>query len=262
MADALSDRSNLKFPDAAPVALVTGGSRGIGAACITALAAAGYRVVFSGRDEGRVREAETQFRHSGPVAPVGVALDAAHPTSGEQLVAQAIDCFGQLEVLIANAGVYLGKTIEETSDDDWAHLIEVNLTGVFRQMRAALPWLRRSAGSAIAIGSVSGTRGYGHKAAYGASKRALRVLTESIFVEAASDGVRATVISPAVVRTRLAGEIFGESYGPEGDAPGVLVPEDVAATVLYLLRLSTAARVEEVVLHDSRWVHDHPTHRE
>jgi NAD(P)-dependent dehydrogenase (short-subunit alcohol dehydrogenase family) len=219
-------------------------------------------VVFSGSDEERVREAETQFRDSGPVAPVGVVLDAADPTSGDRLVAQALECFGQLDVLIANAGVYLGKTIADTSDDDWAQLIEINLTGVFRHMRAALPWLRRSAGYAIAIGSVSGTRGYGHEAAYGASKRALRILTESIFVEAASDGVRATVISPAVVRTRMAGGIFGESYGPDGDAPGVLDPADVAATVLYLLRLSTAARVEEIVLHDSRWAHDHSAHRE
>lgn len=248
--------------DSAPVALVTGGSRGIGAGCVKALAREGYRVVFSGRDERRVREAEAEFQRGGAIAPVGVALDAADPASGERLVAEVIDRLGRLDVLVANAGVYLGKPIEATTDDDWVRLLEVNLTGVFRQVRAALPWLRCSAGYAIAIGSVSGTRGYGREAGYGASKRALRILTESIFVEAAADGVRATVISPAVVRTQMAGEIFGESYGPAGDAPGVLVPEDVAATVLYLLRLSPAARVEEIVLHDSRWIHDPSSHRE
>jgi NADP-dependent 3-hydroxy acid dehydrogenase YdfG len=262
MAEDPDDRSKLKSRDVAPVALVTGGSRGIGAACVRSLAGAGYRVVFSGRDEARVREAEAEFEHSAPVPPVGVALDAAHRASGERLVFNAIERFGQIDVLIANAGLYLGKSLEDTTDDEWARLLEVNLTGVFRQVRAALPWLRRSAGYAVAIGSISGTRGYGYEAAYGASKRALRVLTESIFVEAASDGVRATIISPAVVRTRMADGIFGESHGPGGDAPGVLVPEDVAATVMYLLGLSSAARIEEIVLHDSRWVHDRSTHRE
>jgi NAD(P)-dependent dehydrogenase (short-subunit alcohol dehydrogenase family) len=262
MAEGPGDRSNVNAPDVGPVALVTGGSRGIGAACVRRLAGAGYRVVFSGRDAARVREAEAKFEHLGPVPPLGVALDAAHPTSGERLVSTAIERFGQLDTLIANAGTYLGKSLEDTTDEDWARLMELNLTGVFRQIRAALPWLRRSAGYAIAIGSISGTRGYGYEAAYGASKRALRVLTESTFVEAASDGVRATIISPAVVRTRMSGGIFGDSHGPDGDAQGVLFPEDVAATVMYLLELSAAARIEEIVLHDSRWIHDRDTHRE
>jgi NAD(P)-dependent dehydrogenase (short-subunit alcohol dehydrogenase family) len=248
--------------DAAPVALITGGSRGIGAACVKTLARAGYCAVFSGRDELAVRQMEAELQSSGPGGPVGVALDAADPASAERLVAHAIDRFGRLDVLVANAGVFLGQPIEDTTDGDFARVIEVNLTGVFRQVRAALPALRRTAGYAIAIGSVSGTRGYGSEAAYGASKRALRILMESVFVEAACDGVRASVISPAVVRTRMAAGIFGESYGPGGNAPGVLIPEDVAATVLYLLQLSPAARVEEIVLHDSRWVHDRSAHRE
>ena len=239
-----------------PVAIVSGGSRGIGAACVVRLASDGYRLVTSGRDAEAL-----QAMHDG--LPAGlrdrvatVACDSGDHDTAAVLVSTAVDGFGRLDAVVANSGRYLAARIGDTTPEDWRDVLTANLSAVLWLIQAALPELRRSAGYVIAIGSVSGTRGFEEEGAYGASKRALRILTEAVTREEASFGVRASLVSPGVVRTRMAAQAFrSAAYGVDGQAPGVLLPSDIAETVAYLLSLSPAARINEIVVGDSRWAH-------
>jgi NADP-dependent 3-hydroxy acid dehydrogenase YdfG len=235
------------------VAIVTGGSRGIGYACVERLLRDDWNVVLSGRSrvdlDAAARRLGSEHRH----AVRTVVADVSHGGASEQLVSAAVEAFGGVDAAIANAGTYASASVEELRLDEWSAVLNVNLTSVLLLIQAALPHLRERHGYVIAIGSVSGTQGFVGEAAYGASKRALRILTDVVTAEYGSQGVRGTVIAPGVVRTSMAEIAFARSdFGPEGDAPGLLEPADVAETVAWLLRLSPTARVAEVVLGDSR----------
>ncbi len=239
---------------AARVALVTGGSRGIGAACVARLAADGYRVVFSGRDQPALARMQDQISTADTC--LGVVADQRDPAAGQLLVDAAVERFGGLDVVVANAGSYSASPVATIDPRAWDDALLTNLTAVLWLIQAALPPLRRRGGHVLAIGSVSGTQGFAGEGAYGASKRALKILTDAVTREEAPFGVRATLVSPGVVRTDMAAKAFGGTrYGPNGDAPGLLEPADVAETVSYLLRLSPAARIDEIVVGDSRWAH-------
>jgi NAD(P)-dependent dehydrogenase (short-subunit alcohol dehydrogenase family) len=184
-----------------PTAIVTGGSGGIGGACVEALVADGYSVVFCGRNAEAPEAVRSKLDHD---RTHPVVADVADPASAASLVAEATERFGRLDVVVANAGVYHAAAVAETRPQDWSRVLETNLSAVLWLFQAALPELRKRAGYAVAIGSVSGTRGFEGEAAYGASKRALRIVTESLVQEEGRHGVRAAVISPGVVRTRMA----------------------------------------------------------
>lgn len=248
--------AGLSSRDEPPVAIVTGGSRGIGAACVARLAADGYRVVCSGRDAGALDRMRAGLAAEVRLSVRTLACDSRDPQSAPRLVAAAVEAFGGVDAVVANSGTYLAARVSETTSEDWDNVIRTNLSAVLWLIQAALPELRRRAGYVIAIGSVSGTRGFEDEAAYGASKRALRILTDSVTREEASSGVRASLVSPGAVRTAMAAKAFrSPSYGSGGDAPGLLEPSDIADTVAYLLRLSPGARIDEVVVGDSRWAY-------
>jgi NADP-dependent 3-hydroxy acid dehydrogenase YdfG len=239
-----------------PTAIVTGGSGGIGGTCVEALLADGYGVVFCGRNADSLDAVQSRLEAELRDRAHPVVGDVADPATAASLVSEATNRFGRLDVVVANAGVYHAATVAETRPDDWSRVLQTNLSAVLWLFQAALPELRKRAGYAVAIGSVSGTQGFSGEAAYGASKRALRIVTEAIVAEEAEHGVRATVIAPGVVRTRMAAFAFGsDEYGQGGTQPGLLAPDDVAKTVMYLLNLSPAVRINEIVLGDSRWAY-------
>ncbi len=239
-----------------PTAVVTGASGGIGAACVRALVELGYAVLATGRDRARLRSLADEHETKGPTQVVPLALDLSTPDAADVLVAAAIEEFGRLDLVLANAGTYLERPIEDTSPEEWDAVLRINLSSVHWLVRRALPEIRTRSGWVIVIGSVSGLRGYAGEAAYGSAKRALQIITDVVLEEAGSDGVRATLIAPGVVRTAMAEAASGPAHGEGGDAPGLLSPDDVAATVRYLLSLSPAASVPEIVLRDTRWQHD------
>ena len=238
------------------VAIVTGGSRGIGAACVARLAGDGFRVVCSGRDADGLQAMRTGLEPELRERVRTIACDSRDPDSARWLVAEAAEAFGGLDAVVANSGTYLAARVSETKPEDWDNVIRTNLSSVLWLIQAALPQLRQRAGYVIAIGSVSGTQGFVGEAGYGASKRALRILTDAVTREEASSGVRASLVSPGVVRTAMAAEAFrSSSYGAGGEASGLLEPSDIAETVAYMLRLSPGARIAEVVVGDSRWAY-------
>jgi NAD(P)-dependent dehydrogenase (short-subunit alcohol dehydrogenase family) len=229
-------------PTDAPVAIVTGGSRGIGRACVAQLVELGHRVVLSARTQSAVDDVIQASSGDGAMVS-GVVADATDPTAYERVVEAAIARHGRVDVVIANAGIYSTARVADISLADLRTVLDVNLMSVIALAKAALPELARHAGYFVALGSISGTQGYPGEVAYGASKRALRILIDAINAEHADAGVRATLISPGWVKTDMA----LESFGPD-EPTYILEPADVAQTVAWLLGLSAAARVNEIVL--------------
>ena len=210
-------------------ALVTGASKGIGRAIASELAGAGASVVLSYRTGAG--EAETLAAELGARA---VQADVSDPGSAAALVEEA----GELDVLVNNAGVTRDGVLARMSDDDWREVIDTNLSSVFYTCRAAArPMMKRRAGSIVNISSIVGVHGNFGQTNYAASKAGIIGFTKSLARELGSRNVRANVVAPGYVRSRLT-EVL-----PEGATKTMLDatplgrlgdPEDVAGAVRFL----------------------------
>jgi 3-oxoacyl-[acyl-carrier protein] reductase len=221
-----------------PVALVTGGGRGIGAACARALAEAGYDVGigFAG-DEAAAEESAEAVRAHGRRAVVHRA-DVADEEQAAGLVAAVEKELGDLDALVLNAGITRDRPALRMSAEDWNAVIDTNLTGAFFVARPALRgMLRRRGGSIVAISSVVGLTGNPGQANYAAAKAGLIGLARTLAREAAPRGVRVNAVAPGYIATDMTAEIPEEfrerilaatPLGRFGD------PDDVAAAVAFL----------------------------
>jgi 3-oxoacyl-[acyl-carrier protein] reductase len=225
--------------------LVTGASRGIGAAIAQVLATGGHRVaVHAGRDGDAAERVRDGLPGSGHLVITG---DLTVPETCAQVVATAVEELGQLDVLVSNAGVYRSHPVEATSYPDWQRAwretLELNLVAP-----ANLAWLvvdhllHRAGGPAggrlISVGSRGAYRGEPATPAYGASKAGLHALTQSLAVALAPHGILAAAVAPGFVDTEMAHAILD---GPDGDAVRaqspfgrVATPAEVAAAVGWL----------------------------
>jgi NAD(P)-dependent dehydrogenase (short-subunit alcohol dehydrogenase family) len=222
-----------------PAALVTGGSSGIGLACAGKLASLGYAVAICGRDPARLAEAEADGS-----AELAVVCDVGDRSAVDRLARRVVERFGRLDVVVANAGTWIGAPIAELAGDDWDAVIRTNLTGTFNTVAATLDHLRAHRGYVFAVASIAAYESEAGFAAYSASKAGIRGLALAIREEAVSGAVRVTVISPGYVDTPFLSV-------DARNRDGVLQPNDVAETIAWCLRLSPAAIVREVVLEDS-----------
>jgi 3-oxoacyl-[acyl-carrier protein] reductase len=226
-------------------ALVTGGSRGIGRAIALELARAGAQVVVGYRSGGE--EAEDVAREAGGRA---VQADVSSAEDAARLVEEA----GDVDVLVNNAGLTRDGLIARMSDDDWRVVIETNLSSVFYTCRAvARGMMRRRAGAIVDVSSVVGLPGNPGQTNYAASKAGVVGFTKSLARELGSRGVRANVVAPGYVTTRLTDEISDEMrqlmlantpLGRLGD------PADVAGAVRFLCSDEAAFITGEVLLVD------------
>jgi 3-oxoacyl-[acyl-carrier protein] reductase len=226
-------------------ALVTGGSRGIGAAIARELARAGADVVLSyrsGKDEAEAL--------AGEIGAQALAADVADVAQAAGLVEQA----GDLDVLVNNAGLTRDGLIARMSDEDWRVVIETNLGGVFHTCRAvARGMMRRRSGSIVNVTSIVGLRGNPGQTNYAASKAGIIGFTKSLARELGSRGVRANAVAPGYVRTRLT-EVL-----PEQAQEAMLVntplgrlgePQDIAGAVRFLCSDEASFITGEVLLVD------------
>jgi len=221
------------------VVLVTGASSGIGAAIAIAFAEAGWDVMAAGRDESRLEEVAEVSDNI-----VTWAGELGSPEDCDELLADTIDEFGELDCLVNNAGIIMRGNVAETSDDDWRATMTVNLDVPFWLSRAALPHLLHTGGSIVNIASDWGLNAADNAAAYAASKGGLVLLSKSMARDHARDGLRVNAICPGDVDTpMLAGEAEGsgltlDEYMEEASeaVPSGRVgdPEDVAALALFL----------------------------
>jgi NAD(P)-dependent dehydrogenase (short-subunit alcohol dehydrogenase family) len=221
------------------VAVVTGGSRGIGFAIAGALAGHGASVVISGTDKARLEAAAKELASRGTVS--AVRADVRQYSDVEALITTAVKEFGGLDILINNAGVGVFKPAAETTVEDWHRVLDTNLSGVFYCCHAAIPHLKqRGGGWIINISSLASKNAFVNGSAYCASKSALNAFSETLMQEVRYDGIRVAYVLPGSVNTGFGGLSNTKSEW-------ALMPEDVAQTVVDLLtfpRRSLPSRVE------------------
>jgi NAD(P)-dependent dehydrogenase (short-subunit alcohol dehydrogenase family) len=225
---------------AGKVALVTGGNAGIGEAIARVFAREGAAVVITGRRQQELdRVVEEIGRLKGKsVAVVGSVTDDQHVRAA---VKEAVQHFGALDILVNNAGVgEFGRRIHELDDETWARVWDVNVTGVFRMTRAAVPeMLKQGRGAIVNISSIASLVGIPLLPAYAASKGALDALTRAVAIDYAKEGIRCNVVNPGLIETPMAAPLMAnpEQLDPilahyPIRRPGK--PEEVANMVLYL----------------------------
>lgn len=220
------------------VALVTGGSRGIGRAICVELAREGAGVVVNYRTRADDAAATVEeIRNGGGRAEV-FAADVADEAQSRALATFAIRTFGRLDVLVCNAGIVRDQLLGAMKAEEWDDVMRTNVRGVFLTIREALPqMMSQRSGSIIALSSVAADKGGRGHANYVASKGAINALTKSLAIELAPRGIRVNAVAPGVIETEMTERVrtFGEAeikaqiplkrYGK---------PEDVARAVRFL----------------------------
>ena len=227
-------------------AVVTGGSRGIGAAIAAALVSRGVDVLVCGRSAEALAASRDAAGSGGAGGKAAGRLetlqaDVRDPAQARMLVDRAAALFGGLDVLVNNAGVSRFRELAALSDADWREIVETNLSGVFHCCRAAIPALRRRGGGWIVnVSSLAGSHPFAGAAAYCASKAGVNALSEALMQEVRHEGIRVCCVAPGSVDTRFAGD-------PPADTSWKLTAGDVARVVVDLLQhdpRSLPSRVE------------------
>lgn len=218
------------------VAVVTGGSRGVGRAVVEALLGQGWRVYFCSKSEGSVDKAAAELARLGPGGPAaGRAVDVRRQEEVDSFVAWVLAEAGRIDCLVNNAGLGHFAAIHALSGEQWREVLETNLGGAFYFMRAAAPaMVRQGDGWIFNVSSLAGRNAFAGGAAYNASKFGLIGLSQAAMLDLRQAGVRVAVILPGSIDT---------SFGDRGGHPGekgrerdwMLAPQDVAAMILHLL---------------------------
>jgi 3-oxoacyl-[acyl-carrier protein] reductase len=220
------------------VAAVTGAARGIGAAIAAALATAGAKVVVSDV-AGDAAAALASRLTAGGGAATSCRSDIADPADAQALVDCAIKTFGRLDILVNNAGIAVTAPFLDLSLADWRRVIDVNLTGTFLCAQAAARVMARQRyGRIINVTSISGQRAGSTRAAYGASKAGVELLTKQIAVELGGQGVTCNAIAPGPIETEMARRLHDqatrEAYCGHVPARRYGAPEEIAAAAVFL----------------------------
>jgi 3-oxoacyl-[acyl-carrier protein] reductase len=227
------------------VALISGGSRGIGAASVRMFTSAGAKVAFSYRSAQA--QAEALAKECGTDVCYPIASDLNNPEAGRALVAETVRHFGCLDVLVANHGVWPVENvaIDRMSDEQWRSTLSINLDGVFGLAKYAVaqmksqPRTNATAGHIVLISSTSGQRGEAYHADYSATKGALISMTKSLASELASSGIYVNCVAPGWVDTDMSSDALRDPKGGEEILRTIPLgraakPEEIAAPVLFL----------------------------
>lgn len=229
----------LSLPD--KVALVTGGSRGIGAAIVKAFTAAGAKVAFN-YHQART-EAEKLVNECGGAECLAVQAELSSPEASHKLVTAAVQRFGKLDIVVGNHGVWPPQDapIDQMTEEQWRSTMAINLDSIFGLVKHAVSQMkqRRAGGHIVLISSTAGQRGEAFHCDYAASKGAIISMVKGLSTELARDGIYVNCVAPGWVETDMAApalhdpEISRKVYAtiPLGRAGK---PEEIAATVLFL----------------------------
>jgi 3-oxoacyl-[acyl-carrier protein] reductase len=230
------------------VAIVTGGSKGIGLAIARAFLDRGMQVTITGRNPLDLERAQNLL--SGGADVLTVAADVRIPDDAQRAVDETVARFGGLDVLVNNAGIGRFANVADMSIETWREVIDTNLSGVFYCTHAALPELRRRGGGYIVnISSLAGKNAFTGGAAYCASKAGLNAFSEALMQEVRYDNIRVSYVMPGSVATG-----FSHPDGPtaEGKDDWKLTSEDVARVVVDLISHEARSLASRVELRPSR----------
>jgi len=228
------------------VALVTGGTRGIGFAIARRLASDGFAVAISGRTEASVQTALEKLRKEKPDA-AGFVADARREEDQESLIASVEQTFGRLDVLVNNAGIGEFGPVDRLEPERFRAVVETNLLGPYYAIRAAAPLMKRSGGGFVVnIASLASINAFAGGAAYNASKFGLLGLSDAAMLDLRHDGIRVAAVLPGSVATEI-----GDSHAGR-ESSWMLSPEDVAEAVADLVRFPDRALPSRIELRPTR----------
>ena len=217
----------------AQVVYITGGTKGIGKGIAQALIATGYRVAISGRS---LAEVEQVARELGPTEQVlALASNVTRYEDEVAAVAQIVEKFGRLDVVIANAGVGIFASIEELSIEDWNTMIDTNLTGVFHTLKASVTQLKQNKGYYISVASLAGINFFATGSGYNASKFGVVGFTQAAMLDLRAHDVKVTTILPGSVTSHF------NNHEPNEKDAWKIQPEDIGELVVDLLKMNPRA---------------------
>jgi NAD(P)-dependent dehydrogenase (short-subunit alcohol dehydrogenase family) len=226
------------------VAYITGGSRGIGYGVAKTLLSAGMKIAITSRDINAAKKAAGSLTkdHSKIMA---LESDVSLLASETKSVKTVIDQFGQLDVVVANAGVGHLLPIDQLTERHWKETIDTNLTGVFNTVKASIDALKKTKGYIITIASLAGANFFENGAAYNASKFGLVGFTQAIMLDLRKYGVKVTTLMPGSVATHFNNHIPGDTDAWK------IQPEDIGQVVLDLLNMNPRTLPSKIELRPS-----------
>ena len=241
------------------VALVTGGSRGLGLGMARTLAHAGASLAIAARGVPQLEEAAEPLRAMGAEV-LAVPTDVSDVAAVRDLVAATGEHFGRLDILVNAAGINIRQPADIFTEEDWDRLMSVNLKGAFFACQAAAPWMRRQGqGKIINVGSLSFERVLPNIALYAISKGGMRQMTRALAVEWARDNIQVNAIAPGRFWTEMTDAVFSDpelhrsavAVIPQG-RPGI--PADLAGVTLLLASEASDYITGETIFVDGGWL--------
>ncbi|WP_299097635.1 SDR family oxidoreductase [uncultured Winogradskyella sp.] len=216
------------------VALITGGTKGIGYGIAEALLNQGFKVAITGRDQESTEAVakELASKTNSENAVIGLEADVRQLESQEKAVKATLDTFGQLDLVVANAGLGHFGSIEDLTVDQWNVVIDTNLTGVFNSIKACVDALKESKGYYITISSLAGTNFFAGGSAYNASKFGVTGFTQAVMLDLRKYGIKVSTIMPGSVSTH-----FNGNEPSEAGAWKIQI-EDIGELVVDLLKMN------------------------
>ncbi|MFT4566433.1 MAG: 3-oxoacyl-[acyl-carrier protein] reductase [Saprospiraceae bacterium] len=213
------------------VCLITGGTKGIGLGIAHALLAKGAKVIITGRSKENTQKVVDQLLKKYPDKVIGAGADVRIYEDQQRAIKEAVVKWGKVDVAIANAGVGHFESIEDLSINQWKDVIDINLTGAFHTVKAAVEELKKSEGYFISIASLAGTNFFAKGSAYNASKFGLVGFTQAVMLDLRKYGVKVSTVMPGSVAT-----YFNDHIPSEQDA-WKIQPEDIGQIVVDLLQM-------------------------
>ncbi len=220
------------------VALITGGSKGIGYGVAMALLQQGVRVVITSRSLENAESAAKELSKITSAEAIGVKADVRNFSDQQEAVKITIEKFGQLDYVIANAGVGHFANITELTEKEWKETIDTNLTGVFYSIKATVEELKKTEGYFISISSLAGTNFFAGGAAYNASKFGLTGFTQAIMLDLRQSGISVSTIMPGSVSTHFGGN---DPELNENKEAWKIQKEDIGELVVDLFKMNKRA---------------------